>query len=364
VADLAKLVVRLEAESSKLTNELERANRKLSSFEKSTNKAFASMKASVIGLASALGADLFKSAIKSSLEFGDTIAKTADKVGLATDSFQAYSFAAERSGISTSQFNSNMTAFVKRVGEARAGVGPLTSFLKRYDQTLLENIKNSQDQEEALKLIADAIYNASTETDKAAIANAAFSRSGIGMVNALDNGTKGLVGFKNAAIDSNAIIEEGLLRTAERMNDRWDTLTNTISVKFKRAILEAASLIEAVFYDSKDQRILKDQIDDAQRSVDFLTIKLRRLKKEGAPADVITRNADQLDKLNQYLKDLKGEISGVSLPDKIVLPEVVVTGNNLDNGSTENIDTTQDDAHVQELDNYKQFLSDRTEALN
>ena len=203
-------------------------------------------------IVAALGAAYLK-ATKSAIEFGDAIAKQADAVGLSTDALQAYRFAANRGGIETAQFDSNMTAFVKRVGEARAGVGPLTSFLQKYDTTLLENIRNTKSQEDALKLIADAIAKARTATDRAAIANAAFSRAGVKMVNILRDGRVGLDQLAQSAKASGAIMDESLTRKAEVMNDRWDTLTNTIGVKLKGALISAADASLKFFNIYSDQ---------------------------------------------------------------------------------------------------------------
>lgn len=203
-------------------------------------------------IVAALGAAYLK-ATKSAIEFGDAIAKQADAVGLSTDALQAYRFAANRGGIETAQFDSNMTAFVKRVGEARAGIGPLTSFLQKYDTTLLENIRNTKSQEDALKLIADAIAKARTATDRAAIANAAFSRAGVKMVNILRDGRVGLDQLAQSAKASGAIMDESLTRKAEVMNDRWDTLTNTIGVKLKGALISAADASLKFFNIYSDQ---------------------------------------------------------------------------------------------------------------
>lgn len=189
------------------------------------------------------GAGGFGYVIKQSLEAVDKIGKTSRAVGLSAESFQKLAFAAELSGIAQSQLTSNMTAFVKRVGEARAGTGPLVSFLQKYDQELLTAIQRTKTQEEALKLIADAIENASTATDKAAIANAAFSRAGVTMVNLLRDGSDGLSDLTSKAEEAGVVIEEELVKNAEKANDALTLLGKKLSTQVNRSVVEHSESI-------------------------------------------------------------------------------------------------------------------------
>lgn len=231
-------LARFEKSIDKATSHLSKFQRDAETRAQSMRKAFSKLgiTASVTALTAGLGA-----AARQSLAYADKIAKTADSVGIAVESLQEYRFAANRSGIETAQLDSNMTAFVKRVGEARAGIGPLTSFLKKYDATLLENIRNSKNQEEALDLVANAIQRAGTDTDRAAIANAAFSRSGIKMVNALRGGSEGLADLRKQARNAGYVLDESLIRQAEVIDDRWSTLSDTIGNKFKAALISSAN---------------------------------------------------------------------------------------------------------------------------
>ena len=70
--------------------------------------------------------------------------------------------------------------------------GRWSAVLKNLNPALLEAVQNAKSQDEAFRLIADAIANAASSTEAAAIANAAFSRSGVRMVEVLRQGTAGL----------------------------------------------------------------------------------------------------------------------------------------------------------------------------
>ena len=110
----------------KLDRNVKQSNRGLAGF----NKSLASIKSQLSGLAGLFAATFGVSAIKGVIETNSELAKLARTVGLTAEQFQEYTFAASQAGINTALFTSSMTAFVKRVGEAGAGMGPLVSGLK------------------------------------------------------------------------------------------------------------------------------------------------------------------------------------------------------------------------------------------
>lgn len=240
---LQKLIVSLEAESSKLTSQLEKSNKRLQRWENKAGKSVDRVKHAFVALASVASVAVFAKLTKDAIEFADNIGKVSDAVGLATDTYQSYVHAASLAGIEQSQLNSNLTAFVKRVGEAREGVGPLISFLKKYDETLLKNIQSSKNQEHAFELVADAIQNATNATDRAAIANAAFSRAGVAMTLMMRNGASGLREMKREAYDLGIILDEQTIRKAEEANDKLDIMARVIKTNVIKQLVKLSPQI-------------------------------------------------------------------------------------------------------------------------
>lgn len=228
MADLAKLVVRLEAESSRLQSQLDKSEKRAKKWQNKTSKSVSIVKKAFIGLAGVATVGLFTKLVKDSVAAADRIGKVSDAVALTTTEYQKLAFAADLGGVAQSQFNSNMTAFVKRVGEARANTGPLVSFLQKYDQVLLQAIKNTKTQSEAFDLMANAIKNAKTETDQAALANAAFSRAGVSMVNVMRDGSAGLDAMREKAERLGIVLDESTVRNAEKANDQLTIMATVI----------------------------------------------------------------------------------------------------------------------------------------
>ncbi len=221
----------------KLDRNVKQSNRGLAGF----NKSLASIKSQLGGLAGLFAATFGVNAIKGVIETNSELAKLARTVGLTAEQFQEYTFAASQAGINTALFTSSMTAFVKRVGEAGAGMGPLVSGLKNLNPALLEAVQNAKSQDEAFRLIADAIANAASSTEAAAIANAAFSRSGVRMVEVLRQGTAGLDEQAQKARELGLVIENDLLAKAEEYDDKLDQISRKIKATFGVAVLTAIS---------------------------------------------------------------------------------------------------------------------------
>lgn len=184
--------------------------------------------------AAAFSVDSIRNVVSATAEIG-SLSRT---LGLTAEQFQAYRFAAEQAGIEQSAFSSNLTAFVKRVGEAQNGVGPLVSGLKNYDQALLDAVTNARDQNEAFNLIADAIQDAESATEAAAIANAAFSRSGVAMVEVLRDGSQGLAAAREEAERLGIIIGDDLVESAEKFDAKLNLLQQQLKAGFSANVLE------------------------------------------------------------------------------------------------------------------------------
>jgi len=239
-------IYRLQVDASNAVRGINKTNGEL----KKVNQSFESVgKAAKIAIGF-FGARALTGAARSILDTADAIGKASDAVGLSVENFQSYSQQANLAGVATSQFSSNLTAFVKRVGEARGGVGPLITGLKTIDAALTANILAAGSQDEALALVADAIQNASSATQRAAIANAAFSRSGIGMVNFLREGSAGLEEFRRQADEAGTIMSEKLVRNAEQFNDQLTTLklraVTSIGIPFLTVLGEVQDKVEGV----------------------------------------------------------------------------------------------------------------------
>ncbi len=170
----------------------------------------------VAGVAVAAGFGV--AGLKSMIAAGDNLAKRADRVGLTVDAYAQLRFAAGQSGTEIARFDSALEGFAKRVGEAKAGTGSLNSFLKLISPTLLKQVKATKGTEEAFELMVRAMGKVESPTKRAALASAAFGRSGLTLLNFFKEGPKGIAKLRKEYADTAGSQEEAA-RKSEKMQD-------------------------------------------------------------------------------------------------------------------------------------------------
>lgn len=257
MADLAALAVRLELQSQAFERGMQKASRSMNRMSKNTADMSLKLKAAAGAmnvLKRAMGPLIILFGTKSLFDFGkgaialgDNLSKTAGAVGLTVESLQKYQFVSERAGVSTTQFNSNMTAFVKRMGELKNNTGPLVSGLKGVNDELLAQLKGAKNQDEAFRLVVAAMGNAATAADRARIANAAWSRSGVAMVNIASKTGDALEEMDKIAGELGATLSGENATAAVIMTDKMTTLAATVGNTVKSAFIEAASAVMYFF---------------------------------------------------------------------------------------------------------------------
>jgi phage-related minor tail protein len=141
-----------------------------------------------LALLGAGGAVALGAVLKSTIAAGDELATMAGRAGLAVDAYASLRFAAAQADVEQSEFTTGMQQLTKRIGEMRAGTGPLLAFLNRVSPALAKQVKGAKSTEEVFGFLADAMTKLEDPAKRAALANAAFGRSGAGMADLLKQG--------------------------------------------------------------------------------------------------------------------------------------------------------------------------------
>ncbi|RDH41677.1 hypothetical protein [Zooshikella ganghwensis] len=147
----------------------------------------------------------------------DPIAKTADKLGIGIEALQEFQYAAERSGLSVKQFNVGTQRMVRRVAEAAKGTGTAKGALQELglNAQWLGKLKPEQQ----LDQVAEALSQVKNQNDRVRLAMKLFDSEGVGMVNMLKDGRKGLQQLRADARATGNVLKEKAARDAENFND-------------------------------------------------------------------------------------------------------------------------------------------------
>ncbi len=130
--------------------------------------------------------------MRGAVDAGDKLAEMAQRVGLSVDAYAQLQFAAAQADVEQEQFAAAMDQFNKRLGEAKAGGGPLLEFLNKVGPALARQVKGAKGTEEALGLMTSAFEKVTDPSKRAALAAAVFGKSGLQMGQFLGQGSKAI----------------------------------------------------------------------------------------------------------------------------------------------------------------------------
>ena len=198
----------------------------------------------LVGVVGAAAVGGLATLVKRSIDAADSIAKTADAIGISTDALQELRFAADLSGVSVESLDKALKFATKAIGELRTRTSSeLTSALKDFDAQLLRNIRSAGSVEEAINLVFRRMGEMEDATKKAALSKAVFGRAGIDLVNIVRGEAGALEEMRQHARDLGIVLDEELLRNAEKAKDQLTVLGKVLSANLNKAVLEHADAI-------------------------------------------------------------------------------------------------------------------------
>jgi len=184
---------------------------------------------------------------------GDKIDKTARRLGFGSQALQEWQHVAELNGVSQDLFNNSLSAFGKRLGEAKAGTGGLTTLLKKVSPALLEQLKSANSVEAAFNLYINAVGKVTDESKKAALTSAAFSRAGLPLTNIMNAGANAIAHQReekrrlglidNAGIKSAADYKDQMFQLSEAFAGVRNVVVGQVLPVFNVLIGRLTSLI-------------------------------------------------------------------------------------------------------------------------
>ncbi|MBB4018341.1 hypothetical protein GGR16_003388 [Chelatococcus caeni] len=158
----------------------------------------------------------------------DEQAKLARQTGFTIQRLRELNFVAGRQGVSGSELATSLDGLNKRMGELRTGRGSLVSYLKRANPKLLGQLRKSKGPEAAFDLMIDALSKIEDPARRAALAQAAFGRSGLVMTRIAELGKDGLADMTAEARRLMGVLGGEAGSEAEAFNDALGDVTTTI----------------------------------------------------------------------------------------------------------------------------------------
>lgn len=156
---------------------------------------------------------------------GDKVAKTARLIGMSVKDFQAFSFAAERSGVSLEQFNSGMQRFSITLGKARSGDKTANQMLSAL---LPKELAAYKDERELLLDLSDS-YTKLSESQRNFVSQSIFGRTGVQFGEMLSSGSAGVEALLQRFEDLGGGFGDETAKNAEAFKDSLTDMNVTLN---------------------------------------------------------------------------------------------------------------------------------------
>lgn len=231
MADLARYIVRLEAQTAKYEEKLARADKKLNKFQKRQVKALDRIKSGFTNLAksAAIGFAAVSAGSLALVRDLDKIAKAAKDANVGVETFQAWEFAASQAGVSTSEFNAALGRASRRIGLfATDGSGPAAKSLQQFGIAVRDSSGNVRDQENIIRDYVQAMESLGSAQERTAAITALFGDDARKLNLVFGQGTASLSGFEEQARSLGIIIDSKTLKASENLVDQFDILSRVL----------------------------------------------------------------------------------------------------------------------------------------
>lgn len=156
----------------------------------------------------------------------ETLGDRSTLFGITADSLAELQYAALKAGSSGEALAAGFQQFSTALGEAKAGRGLLTKFLKVVSPALLKQLKNAKDNETAFNLLADAMAKVEDPAKRLALAQKALGKGELATL--LSRGSKGIEELR-AKYRGLAGSQEQAVTTSGAVNDAWKDMGAVIA---------------------------------------------------------------------------------------------------------------------------------------
>lgn len=231
--DLARLVLRLEAESAKLQSQLDSTTRRLRSFERTSLSITSSVNKALATFGVGFSAAIVVRQLKDVVDQADQMGKLSQSTGVAVEQLSALSYAADLSGVSTEKLGTALGRLSVNISDTLRGTGEAKEAFAALGLTA-DQLRGKRP-DEVLKAIADKFASFEDGTNKSAIAIRIFGRAGAELIPLLNSGSQGIARMESEARALGIVIDNDLAKSSERFNDQMAALSKSFD-GFKIAI--------------------------------------------------------------------------------------------------------------------------------
>jgi hypothetical protein len=221
--DLAKLVVKLEAQSAQYLSELEKANKKLDSFGKKSELSLGKVTKATVALGLGVAAALGKVGLSAAKSI-DELGKMSQKTGVSTEALSQLAYAANISDVATEGLQKSMNKLSKAAVDASTGSKELQEAFSTIGVSVKEADGSLKSTDKLLLELADRFSEFEDGPGKAALALQILGKAGVDMIPFLNQGSEAIRELMKEADQFGQTVTDKAAKAADEFNDNLDRL--------------------------------------------------------------------------------------------------------------------------------------------
>lgn len=266
--DLARLVVKLEAQTAEFMAKFDAAEKRSARLENQLDRLKKSQTGSVaFGSLIAEGVERAADALfhmgKEAVENADHLNKLSQQTGISVENLSRLQHAANLANVDVDTLGQSLAKMSKGAVEAAQGTGTAK---KAYD-ALGISVKNQdgtlKSQQDLLFEVADKFSHLSDGATKSALAQEIFSKGGARMIPLLNQGSAGLREMAEESDKLGLTLSAKTAAAAEEFNDNLTRIKGVAQGLVLQFIKEALPTLEALSSDFLDTAKSGDKLSDA-----------------------------------------------------------------------------------------------------
>jgi len=219
-----------------------------------------SLKTALVGVVGAAGIGLL---VRNSLQATDALSKTAQKLGVTTESLSALRYAAELSGVGIQTTDMAVQRFTRRLAEAAQGTGEAKGALRELNIDAAQLSKLPL--QEQMFALADAFGNVKNANDEVRLGFKLFDSEGLAFINTLKEGRDGLQAMFQEAETLGVVMSASAAKGVEDANDALTKLASLFKGITDQVVAALAPAIEEFATSLKDTVVVS--IKDANENI-------------------------------------------------------------------------------------------------
>lgn len=278
MVDLASLVVRLVADTSRYRRDLDRAASDLSGFQRIANSVVG--KVAIAAAAAGAAVAVAMTALgKSAIDAADQMNDLKKATGISTESLSQLQFAAEQSGTDLEGLTTGLRKFTAQAVEAATKAGPARDAFKLIGVSVTDSAGKLKDTETLLLDVAEQFSQYKDGAAKAAAAQDLFGKSGASLIPFLNAGRAGIEELKAEADRLGLTIKGNTAQAADDFNDNLSKLKSQlggvglqIAERFLPALIDITKALSDLLAKKSDLSGFFDALASGFRVVAYVAV--------------------------------------------------------------------------------------------